>query len=221
MNIMPDELKDVLATEIIAPVIPRDSATGHSGLVVDCPPHALPFGVIFEEYAARRGDDLKQHAGEVFGIEPDKALPELCQRLVARDGKYHELAQAKNDPQTPPSAIDDLERECCQLDQPLKRLLHRMNGSALCLSGGGIRSASFGLGVLEGLARLSVGLLSLAQGLKREPRGERSGLLHTLDYLSTVSGGGYIGSWLTAWIYRRRSAAAPKRQPGNPAMARL
>ncbi len=54
--------------------------------------------------------------------------------------------------------------------------------TALCLSGGGIRSATFALGVLQGLARLS--------------------LLKQFDYLSTVSGGGYIGSWLTAWIHR-------------------
>jgi predicted acylesterase/phospholipase RssA len=49
---------------------------------------------------------------------------------------------------------------------------------ALCLSGGGIRSATFALGAIQGLA-------------------ER-GLLSRFDYLSTVSGGGYIGSWLTA-----------------------
>src|SRR5215216_4480377 len=52
--------------------------------------------------------------------------------------------------------------------------------SALCMSGGGIRSATFGLGILQGLARC--------------------GLLDKFDYLSTVSGGGYIGSWLSAWI---------------------
>ncbi len=53
--------------------------------------------------------------------------------------------------------------------------------SALCLSGGGIRSATFNLGILQRLARLQ--------------------LLTKIDYLSTVSGGGYIGSWLSAWIY--------------------
>jgi hypothetical protein len=52
--------------------------------------------------------------------------------------------------------------------------------SALCLSGGGIRSASFGLGVIQALAR--------------------AGVLEKFDYLSTVSGGGYIGGWLTAWM---------------------
>ena len=49
----------------------------------------------------------------------------------------------------------------------------------LALSGGGIRSASFALGVLQSLAK--------------------SGLLSHVDYLSTVSGGGYIGSALVWW----------------------
>ena len=52
--------------------------------------------------------------------------------------------------------------------------------SALCISGGGIRSATFSLGVVQGLAK--------------------AGLLSRFDYMSTVSGGGYIGSWLSAWI---------------------
>ena len=54
--------------------------------------------------------------------------------------------------------------------------------SALCLSGGGIRSASFALGVLQGLAA--------------------RGILSKFDYLSTVSGGGYTGAMLTAWVHR-------------------
>lgn len=54
--------------------------------------------------------------------------------------------------------------------------------TALCLSGGGIRSAAFCLGILQGLARC--------------------GLLERFDYLSTVSGGGYVGSWLSTWVHR-------------------
>ena len=54
--------------------------------------------------------------------------------------------------------------------------------SALCISGGGIRSATFALGALQELA------------------GRR--VLEQFDYLSTVSGGGYVGSWLTAWSNR-------------------
>src|SRR5262249_10386513 len=57
----------------------------------------------------------------------------------------------------------------------------------LALSGGGIRSATFSLGVLQGLAELR--------------------LLKHFDYLSTVSGGGYIGSWLAAWVKREGDLA--------------
>ena len=52
----------------------------------------------------------------------------------------------------------------------------------LAFSGGGIRSATFNLGILQGLAK--------------------AGWLKRFDYLSTVSGGGYIGSWFQAWIQR-------------------
>jgi hypothetical protein len=52
--------------------------------------------------------------------------------------------------------------------------------AALCLSGGGIRSAAFALGVLQALSQKQ--------------------LLTGFHYLSTVSGGGYIGSWLQRWI---------------------
>ncbi len=71
--------------------------------------------------------------------------------------------------------------------------------SALCLSGGGIRSAIFNLGVLQGLARC--------------------GLLGKFDYLSTVSGGGYIASWLTRWIHREGADKVInelKRPPKSP-----
>ena len=55
---------------------------------------------------------------------------------------------------------------------------------ALCFSGGGIRSATFNLGVLQELAR--------------------NGWLKKVDVLSTVSGGGYIGAWFAAQIARAR-----------------
>ncbi len=54
----------------------------------------------------------------------------------------------------------------------------------LAISGGGIRSATFALGVLQTLARHK--------------------LIRRIDYLSTVSGGGYIGSWLIAWMSRTK-----------------
>lgn len=52
--------------------------------------------------------------------------------------------------------------------------------AGLAFSGGGIRSATFNLGVLQAIAG--------------------AGLLGHFRYLSTVSGGGYIGSALTWWL---------------------
>jgi hypothetical protein len=54
--------------------------------------------------------------------------------------------------------------------------------AALCISGGGIRSATFALGIIQGLAG--------------------AGILERFHFLSTVSGGGYIGSWLSSWARR-------------------
>jgi hypothetical protein len=60
----------------------------------------------------------------------------------------------------------------------------------LALSGGGIRSATFGLGLIRALAK--------------------SRLLHRIDFLSTVSGGGYIGAFLGALYARAEPASVPE-----------
>jgi hypothetical protein len=67
--------------------------------------------------------------------------------------------------------------------------LHNKKRAALCISGGGIRSASFALGVIQGLAKLGTTA--------------KESVLTQIDYLSTVSGGGYIGSWLSGWAKRK------------------
>ena len=64
--------------------------------------------------------------------------------------------------------------------------------AGLAFSGGGIRSASFAIGVLQGLASLK--------------------LLNWFDYLSTVSGGGYAGGWLAAWLKREGNPINVERQ---------
>jgi hypothetical protein len=64
----------------------------------------------------------------------------------------------------------------------------------LAISGGGIRSAAFAVGILQGLASL--------------------GLLRRFDYLSTVSGGGYTGGWLAAWLRREGDIENVERQLG-------
>lgn len=58
----------------------------------------------------------------------------------------------------------------------------------LALSGGGIRAATFSLGIFQSLAR--------------------NGFLRTVDYLSTVSGGGYMGAALSSLLSRASGAAA-------------
>ena len=73
--------------------------------------------------------------------------------------------------------------------------LHAAKRKALCFSGGGIRSATFGLGVAEGLA---------ARSWSAKHPGAPPVLLGELDYLSTVSGGGYLGGWLSAWAARHQ-----------------
>lgn len=85
---------------------------------------------------------------------------------------------------------DSWTKEDENISDDLARRLFENKLTALCLSGGGIRSATFCLGILQALAQ--------------------RGLLSQFDYLSTVSGGGYIGSWLSEWRSRceKESAAS-------------
>jgi len=82
-------------------------------------------------------------------------------------------------------------------NKELYRALSDLNSAAVCLSGGGIRSAAFALGVIQALATHPRSASSGQSGLPVK-RAEDS-LLAKFHYLSTVSGGGYIGSWLSAW----------------------
>lgn len=74
----------------------------------------------------------------------------------------------------------------------LNRALNGLGSCALCLSGGGIRSASFALGVIQALS------MHPRSGPEPVESADKS-LLVRFHFLSTVSGGGYIGSWLSAW----------------------
>ncbi|HEU4372640.1 MAG TPA: hypothetical protein VFS02_04075 [Telluria sp.] len=83
---------------------------------------------------------------------------------------------------------------------------HRQQYAGLAFSGGGIRSATFNLGMLQALAELN--------------------MLRDFHFLSTVSGGGYIGAWFAKWLKRQEgkigdlegeltpgSSTQPKREP--------
>ena len=76
----------------------------------------------------------------------------------------------------------------------------------LALSGGGIRSATFSLGVLQALA------LCRKDEAASGKTPYLGSLLSSIDYLSTVSGGGYVGSFLASLFLAGRvsaEAAAP------------
>jgi hypothetical protein len=116
-------------------------------------------------------------------------------------GHVHDLATALAEefaaihPPSPPIADE----------ADYRRRAEAAGQSALCLSGGGIRSASFSLGVIQALAR--------------------AGLLARFDYLSTVSGGGFTGSWLSMLIKQTGSASAAEaalaKSSAAPAVAAL
>ncbi|MCM0083845.1 patatin-like phospholipase family protein [Geomonas sp. Red32] len=111
----------------------------------------------------------------------------------------------KKDMEDPPITYQEvIDQEIAALAGPAspgkqaeQRQRTRASLSAICLSGGGIRSATFNLGILEGLAE--------------------KGLLDKFDYLSTVSGGGYIGSWLSSWVQRvEKGEKTPSSQEAHP-----
>ena len=88
-------------------------------------------------------------------------IPVIRQRRLIHEGADYIFDADKDDP----------------YDWARKR---RLRG--ICFSGGGIRSATLNLGILQGLAELD--------------------LLSKFDYLSSVSGGGYIHEWFAAWVRR-------------------
>jgi len=63
---------------------------------------------------------------------------------------------------------------------------------ALCFSGGGLRAATLGTGILQGL--------------------EENGLLKKVDYLSSVSGGSYAAAWYVTHLLPPGSGSAQSKQ---------
>src|SRR6218665_4105910 len=100
-------------------------------------------------------------------------------RLLAHERRYLEESRrlARQDPSPDEASVP--------VDPSITSPRRYLCG--LSLSGVGIRSATFNLGLLQCLQQM--------------------GLLEMFDYLATVSGGGYIGGFWTAW---RRY------HPGNP-----
>jgi hypothetical protein len=78
----------------------------------------------------------------------------------------------------------------CKPGEPLKQIDDLgLFLTGMCMSGGGIRSAAVNMGVTQGMDSLS-------------PPG-RSQMIDSIDYLSTVSGGNYMGTCLAAAMTQR------------------
>ena len=153
--------------------------------------------VLQREFDELHESDLKKKTQDAPGqdgaavIETKPQQPLADPSLAPPDApsfdrqKQREIGKTPSQQQdTTPSQQQDIAPEATQL-RKLWESVHGLAGdgrTALCLSGGGVRSAAFNLGVLQGLARLE--------------------LLDRFHYLSTVSGGGYIGCWLSAWRHR-------------------
>src|SRR6266403_4779227 len=109
---------------------------------------------------------------EVLHAEISALRPSLLRELTP--STFNDTAQQRDD------NLRDIYRRIASLDPTQRTDPGPL--AALCLSGGGIRSATFNLGVLQYLAKI--------------------GLLGKFDYLSSVSGGGYIAGWLRTWMHR-------------------
>ena len=108
----------------------------------------------------------------------DKEIDRVQSRLKAQ-GKPEKTATGAKPPENkPPECETNADRDRFGYYSVLPSTKAGLMG--LALSGGGIRSATFNLGVLQALCN--------------------SDMLEKVDYLSTVSGGGYIGSCLTTLL---------------------
>jgi hypothetical protein len=106
-------------------------------------------------------------------IKSPEPSPTTFADVIATERAAIETRRRKVDrPRDPAASTPDPDRPSAAAAEPI----------GLALSGGGIRSATFSLGVLQEL-------------------NERN-LLGSFDYLSTVSGGGYIGAWWSALLSR-------------------
>ena len=129
--------------------------------------------------ALEEDPELQQSLAYLVQYTPSKWLLEQEAALLADRRELHGQTMSRFRQSDPDEDIYDWARK------------HRLTG--MCFSGGGIRSATFNLGILQGLAV--------------------KGWLDQVDYLSSVSGGGYIHSWLVAWLKRKSTSRKERNLP--------
>jgi hypothetical protein len=140
--------------------------------------------ILWKQFAENRNAKIKTLPGPVTkeGGDAMRKMSEMVEPVDACTVLEEEFKHLHGElgPDFPHNGTAD--ERVKKLNERVHALKNDEKRSALCFSGGGIRSATFCLGVLQGLA-------------KRKQLGQ-------FHYLSTVSGGGYIGSWLSSWIHR-------------------
>ena len=126
------------------------------------------------------GDDFS--AGTESGVESAIVYPQYDLGAALEFGVSDSQIPVRN-----AAAIDTAEQQEVIARRKTYGLSETpVDAVGLAISGGGIRSATFSLGVVEYLAR--------------------KGIIKTVDFVSTVSGGGYLGSFMSSYI----------NDPGNP-----
>jgi hypothetical protein len=158
-------------------------------------------------------DETDRFRSELFYLQ-EKLVAFDSLLLLLRDGEHHQRFQS-NSISNPileemgaklrfgiPStraglnaetskAINDAERSAINERRKTYKLADSNQAAGLAISGGGIRSATFALGVLVALSKRN--------------------LLPQFDYMSTVSGGGFVGSFLTAFLSGKSPEAGLKK----------
>lgn len=174
--------------ELIADVKAPEAQQAYAALIAQRPPDQNAYlgreirAGIAREVPFKEGDLHPDVADERFASSDEIDAAEHAAIRERRNAVALEKALAK-DPPDPNPAVET---------GPV------LNATGLCLSGGGIRSATFCLGIVQVLAR--------------------KGLFPCFDYLSTVSGGGYLGAFLTAFLGTPSEPPRGKRLPAPTAI---
>jgi hypothetical protein len=145
---------------------------------------------------------MAEEADAIHGITQGSIIEALRAQAVAQPDESRRTrkdADARSGKDEDPTDVKKRQTFYCTLNH--------LNRAALCCSGGGIRSATFCLGVIQALAMHSLnksppGTASEAGQAPDQVKEANDSALSRFHYLSTVSGGGYIGSWLSAWRHR-------------------
>ena len=205
-----------MVTLFVGAAVDATAATGDEGAMA-----ALSIEqVLAEEAEAIQGtkglaDALLKDLVAAPGADAKKANADEPYAKDAKVARYRMDADQRSGEDLPVEEVKDR--------KAFYRALNKLNRAALCCSGGGIRSATFCLGVIQALAAYDVGGAAPApandapQPDKAKPETKAEGsLLGCFRYLSTVSGGGYVGSWLSSWLKRNEFHQVIENLTGRP-----